>query len=177
MMAWARRSDARTRQGPGWQALRAVETRFRVTSLPLLQSASRDAGKWSTLLCPGSAAKGNPGIPEGMMRRLFHPAVLAVFAAGCASAQPPAACPIPGEMLHWRADYCMARIGTDDVIAAGECLEREAHIALGDPCEAKFHYKRGMCGLSVDNGAYPGTVGECVDDPLYIGLVVRNGGA
>ena len=38
-------------------------------------------------------------------------------AAGMAADQKPATCP-RGETIQWIADYCMAKIGTDDEIAA-----------------------------------------------------------
>jgi hypothetical protein len=87
------------------------------------------------------------------------------------------ACPIPGDPLHWQADYCMAEIGTDDVIAAGPCLERESKVRFRDPCEGKFRYKQGICELAVRNRSYSGAVDACVEDPLFVGPTVRNGGA
>ena len=71
----------------------------------------------------------------------------------------------------------MAQIGTDDVIAAGPCLERESQVRFRSACNGKLHYKQAMCKLSVRAGSYPGSVDNCVEDPLYIGPTVRNGGA
>jgi hypothetical protein len=102
---------------------------------------------------------------------------IAIFASGCALASPPATCPIPGELQHWQADYCMAKIGTDDIIAAGPCLERESQFRFRSACNGKLHYKQAMCELSVRAGSYSGSVDRCVKDPLYIGLTVRNDGA
>ena len=33
-----------------------------------------------------------------------------------------AACELPGEAIHWVMDYCMARLQTDDEIAASDCM-------------------------------------------------------
>jgi hypothetical protein len=111
------------------------------------------------------------------MRQSLYLLGIAIFAGGSASASPPATCPIPGDLQHWQADYCMAQIGTDDIIAAGTCLERESQIRFRSPCNGKFHYKQAMCKLSVHAGSYSGSVDKCVEDPLFIGPTVRNGGA
>jgi hypothetical protein len=86
-------------------------------------------------------------------------------------------CPIPGEMAHWQADFCMAQVGTDDVIAAGPCLEREAAIRFPSACNAKQRYKAGMCELAIANGSRTDSVEACVADPHFVGPTVRNRGA
>jgi hypothetical protein len=85
-------------------------------------------------------------------------------------------CLVPGTMAHWRADYCVSLVGTDDVIATQPCLEKERQILFRSSCTAKLHYKRKMCELSIrSSGA--GSVEACIKDPLFQGHVVRNGGA
>ena len=82
---------------------------------------------------------------------------------------------MPGTMEHWRADYCLARSETDDIIAAQPCLDRESKILFRSDCTAKLHYKREMCKLS--NGSSIKMIDACVRDPDFQGLIVRNHGA
>lgn len=111
------------------------------------------------------------------MRHSFHLLGIAILAGGSACASPPVACPVPGNLQHWQADFCMAGIGTDDVIVAGPCLERESQVRFRSACDGKLRYKRAMCESAVRTGAYSGSVGGCVEDPLFVGPTVRNGGA
>ena len=101
----------------------------------------------------------------------------AIVSSGYVAAAQPMACPIPGELQHWQADYCMATMETDDIIAASSCLEHESQIRFRSPCNGKYRYKQGMCELSVRSGSYTGSVDHCVKDPLFLGPTVRNGGA
>jgi hypothetical protein len=107
---------------------------------------------------------GCAGMHAGNEREVAHP--------------PPAAdaCPIPGELIQWQADYCMQEIGTDDVIAAQPCLEREERTQFRSQCDGKFHYKGAMCARAIDADARSGTVDACVADPGFQGLTVRDGG-
>src|SRR5690554_6903047 len=86
-------------------------------------------------------------------------------------------CPIPGELAHWRADFCLAEAGTDDVVAVSACLERELQIRFRSPCNGKYRYKGAMCKLAVEAGSYSGTARSCVEDPLFVGPTVRSGAA
>jgi hypothetical protein len=86
-----------------------------------------------------------------------------------------AACP-PGETVQWSADYCMAKIGTDDEIAASECIAEQSRITFNNACTAKLHFKRALCELLIASKTRPGTVDGCVDDPAFAGSTVRNGG-
>jgi hypothetical protein len=104
-------------------------------------------------------------------------AVAALFIGDAAAATPPPSCPVPGELIHWQADYCMFKIGTDDVIAAGPCLERELQVRPRSSCSGKFRYKRALCELVVGAGQRKGSIDSCVRDPLFMGPTVRNGGA
>lgn len=86
------------------------------------------------------------------------------------------ACDIPGEPIQWIADYCMALIGTDDEIAASECINDQLTQVPSDACAAKAQFKRGLCGLVVANGFRSGTVDACVEDPGFSGNTVARGG-
>jgi hypothetical protein len=85
-------------------------------------------------------------------------------------------CPVPGEKIHWIADYCMAQLETDDEIPAMDCIAKENAIAFRSACAAKRHYKKAMCELSISHGTLKGDVARCVADPEYVGATVRNGG-
>ena len=100
----------------------------------------------------------------------------AIVFGGCASASPPEACPISGEFEHWRVDYCLFMTETDDIIAADPCLERESRIRFRNSCKGKLHYKRALCELVIDAGQRSGSIESCVEDPLFVGPTVRNGG-
>ena len=98
-------------------------------------------------------------------------------AATAAHYGPAEQCPVRGEVAHWKADYCMAQIGTDDIIAAGPCLERKVEIHFLSACSARIYYKTRMCELALANGVRKGSVRDCVSDPAFVGRTVRNGGA
>lgn len=85
-------------------------------------------------------------------------------------------CPVQGETIHWIADYCMATIGTDDEIAASDCISGQGGIRFRSDCAARMHFKRALCELSVERRTYDGTVKACTDDPGFVGETVRNGG-
>ena len=92
------------------------------------------------------------------------------------SAQPPRAeCPVQGELVHWIADWCMLTIGTDDEIAAGDCVAKELEVASKDACRAKLKYKSAMCGVVIARDA-GGSLASCVADHSFAGSTVRNGG-
>ena len=88
---------------------------------------------------------------------------------------PWAECPVQGEPLHWIADYCMLTLETDDEIAAGDCIAQELAMASKDPCEAKLHYKRAMCGAVVARDG-SGSVEQCLADCTFAGRTVANEG-
>lgn len=106
-------------------------------------------------------------------------AVAAALAAwcglACAADSTPGTCP-PGETIQWMADYCMASIGTDDEIAASDCIAEQGRISFGSACTARAHFKRALCEIVVRNGSRPGTVDACVADPSFAGRTVRRGG-
>lgn len=125
------------------------------------------------------------------LRRIAVAVLAGIVLAGCApattksdpgavGAAPPVAhedCAIPGDMAHWQADFCMAQAGTDDVIAAGPCLQSQAAVRFRSACAGKRHYKSRMCELAIANGSRADSVEACVADPEFVGVVVRNGGA
>ena len=95
---------------------------------------------------------------------------LPAFAAG------PGRCAIPGERIHWIADYCMAKLETDDEIAAGDCIGAELKRAPKGACAAKRKYKRALCELSIRHGHVGNGVEACLKDRAFMGSTVRNGG-
>ena len=84
-------------------------------------------------------------------------------------------CP-PGEAIQWIADYCMARIGTDDEIAASDCIASETQRVFDNACKAKLHYKRSMCELALESLVRPGSIAACVADRTFVGRTVRHNG-
>jgi len=70
----------------------------------------------------------------------------------------------------------MARIGTDDEIAASDCINEQSKIVFRSTCAANLHFKRALCEVVVKSGARAGTVGGCVNDPGFVGPTVKKGG-
>lgn len=93
-----------------------------------------------------------------------------------ASGQESPPCPIEGDRIHWIADFCMAEIGTDDEIAAMDCINRELRRPFPDDCSAKRHYKRVLCEGAVSRQAVAGNLESCLEDADFMGSTVRNGG-
>lgn len=111
-----------------------------------------------------------------MTAGLLLAALMAGAASGGTASDESNACAIPGEAIHWLADYCMASIGTDDEIAASDCIERERRVVFENDCVAKLHYKRAMCELAARYDNRAASVANCVADRSFIGRTVRNGG-
>ena len=95
---------------------------------------------------------------------------------GVASDEPAAECAVEGDAIHWLADFCMASIGTDDEIAASDCIDRERRLVFDGECAAKLHYKRAMCELAVKHDARAAPVAACFADRSFMGRTVRNRG-
>jgi hypothetical protein len=70
----------------------------------------------------------------------------------------------------------MASIGTDDEIAASDCINEQSKLVFRSTCAANLHFKRALCEVLVKSGARAGTVGGCVNDPGFVGPTVRKGG-
>jgi hypothetical protein len=102
-------------------------------------------------------------------------AILLALAAvpGWAGGGPPC---LPGEKIQWIADYCMARLETDDEIAAGKCISGHLKRKFVDDCAAKKHFKSEMCQLARKRGQRHDSVAACVADNGFAGSTVRNGG-
>jgi hypothetical protein len=101
--------------------------------------------------------------------------LLSLCRSGVAIAAESVACP-PGGPIQWIADYCMAKIGTDDEIAASDCISTENNmVSFRSACTAKLHFKRALCEVVVGTGARLGTVDSCVADEQFVGHTVQNG--
>jgi hypothetical protein len=85
-------------------------------------------------------------------------------------------CSIAGDKIHWIADFCMSEIGTDDEIAAMDCISQELRRPFPDDCAAKRHYKRKMCEGAVSRQTVAGTLESCLEDEDFMGYTVRNKG-
>ena len=85
-------------------------------------------------------------------------------------------CLAPGETIHWRADYCMLKIQTDDEISVSACIEEEGKRRFRNTCASNTHFKKRMCALMIQNGTRTGTIEQCVKDPDFKGSTVRKGG-
>jgi len=100
--------------------------------------------------------------------------VLALLSAPALAAEPP--CAIAGDKVHWIADYCMAKLQTDDEIAAGDCIGAELKRHFVSDCAAKRHYKTRMCDAALKQGQRHDGVQACLADRSFAGATVRNGG-
>src|SRR5205085_2896624 len=119
------------------------------------------------------ASRGRERNQRGAVTHRF--ALVALIAAATCAAEP-ARCPIEGSRTHWAADFCMAKLQTDDEIAASECIAEEIARRFQSECEAKRYYKRAMCEAAVSKKYRGGTLAECLADRSFIGATVRNGG-
>ena len=103
-------------------------------------------------------------------------AATAVVMAALAPSNPAVACELPGEAIHWVMDYCMARLQTDDEIAASDCIGQEwSRRRTGDACQTKRWAKAAMCRLARQRG-HVRDLARCIADPSYVGSTVRGGG-
>jgi len=82
-------------------------------------------------------------------------------------------CPVPGPRIQWQADYCMFKVGSDDIIAADPCMRSDDKRRYRNDCEAKKYYKRQICRIAKDADQ---TEEQCVKDPSVMGPTVRNNG-
>ncbi len=93
-----------------------------------------------------------------------------------AYATDPPPCPIVGDPIHWVADACMAKLETDDEIAASDCINDELQRPFPDDCAAKRHYKRALCELALARETRTGSLESCMADKNFMGSTVENGG-
>ena len=103
-------------------------------------------------------------------------ALCTTWATSSFGAVPAVQCDIPGEPVQWIADYCMAKIGTDDEIAASDCIAKENQKEFRSSCNAKGHFKWELCKVLIQSGAREGSVDACLNDPAFVGSTVQNGG-
>jgi hypothetical protein len=89
------------------------------------------------------------------------------------SGAPDADCEIPGESVKWQADYCMARMQTDDLVAAQACMDHESQLRQGEECARRRHYKREWCRQVVDQHLLQRSFAECIADPEQGGAIVK----
>lgn len=108
-----------------------------------------------------------------MLRTVVISTTIAVYASIGHAAEK---CSLSGSGYQWLADYCLLKIETDDLIAAQDCMDAESKNAFSSECEQKRYYKKLMCHLSITKGVYVGTEQSCIDDPSFMGNVVRNNG-
>ena len=85
-------------------------------------------------------------------------------------------CPVNGPKIQWLADYCMYKLGTDDIITADPCMNEDAKRHYESDCAAKIHYKKAMCEIAISGGWVKKTPEQCFADPNFMGSTVRNGG-
>jgi hypothetical protein len=99
-----------------------------------------------------------------------------LFASGALGGQPAPSCLVPGEPIHWIADWCMLTLQTDDEIAASDCIAQQRARRFASACAAKTHFKREMCRVMRAGDASAVAIDQCVADPAVVGRTVRNGG-
>lgn len=88
----------------------------------------------------------------------------------------PQKCSVPGEVLHWAADYCMYSVATDDFAhpKVATCFQKQKDPSPRKACAAKMKYKKLMCEIVVKNETYRGSLTECVRDMDFSGPTVKN---
>jgi hypothetical protein len=91
------------------------------------------------------------------------------------SGKPDADCEIPGEAIQWQADYCMAALQTDDIVAAEPCMRVESRRSYGEQCARRRHFKQEWCRLVVGHDRSQ-SLAQCIADPAQAGATVRNSG-
>lgn len=111
-----------------------------------------------------------------MHKLLFAPFFVLAMTT-CAIAAPPK-CAVPGEAVHWAADYCMYSAATDDFAnpKVQACFAKQPSFTKASECKAKLNYKRGICDVVVRNGSYKKSAKQCLQDHSFSGPTVRNGG-
>lgn len=84
-------------------------------------------------------------------------------------------CAIPGESIHWIADYCLYEAETDDFLndRVTACVDQQANEGLSD-CEIKKKYKKKICQKLQSH--FDDSWENCYADESFSGPTVRNGG-
>jgi hypothetical protein len=108
------------------------------------------------------------------------PIVLASFflALTLTGAQAGESCSIPGELIHWKVDFCMYKAETDDFFNpfVQKCFDREEKKVHKSECSAKAEYKRAICRIVATFPPYNGSSKKCFEDKSFSGPTVREGG-
>ena len=91
------------------------------------------------------------------------------------SGKPDAECEIAGDSGQWQADYCLAAMQTDDVVAAQPCIDHERQRHHGEECATRREYKQDWCRMLVRNGATTQSLAQCIADPEASGAIVKGG--
>jgi hypothetical protein len=93
------------------------------------------------------------------------------------SGKPDPDCEIAGHSSQWQADFCLAVVQTDDIIAAEPCLEHERRRPRrSEECALRRYYKQEWCREVVAHGGLPMSFAECIADPAQAGPTVRGAG-
>jgi hypothetical protein len=86
-------------------------------------------------------------------------------------------CEIAGHSSQWQADFCLAVMQTDDLVAAEPCLKHERQRPRrGEECSLRRYYKQEWCREVVDHGGLQRSFAECIADPEQAGMVVKGAG-
>lgn len=122
------------------------------------------AGRWHGLRVSLDARRAPAVIAYVLMLQLFS---APAFARG--------ACPVPGHAVQWIADYCLYKEQTDDLVAAGPCIDEEqAKSDRADDCATKLHYKTELCALHISDRSRDGPLADCVGDKTFSGNTVHD---
>lgn len=84
-------------------------------------------------------------------------------------------CEIQGDTMHWIADYCMYKVGTDDFASPEvvHCFSTE-NPKNPDCCANRKKFKMKICELM--RSYFDGSTEKCMADKTFSGPTVRDGG-
>ncbi len=87
-------------------------------------------------------------------------------------------CGIPGNAMHWIADFCLHQAETDDFQEprVQACFAKQQGYKIQDTCENRNHYKLKLCQHLVGKEYYQGDVDMCLHDKEFLPTTVRRGG-
>lgn len=73
---------------------------------------------------------------------------------------------MPGEAVHWQADYCLYKVGTDDFFHEDVqmCMEKEEMKPKKSSCASKIEYKNEICRRIADLEPCNGSIKKCFRD-------------
>ncbi len=70
-------------------------------------------------------------------------------------------CAVPYDPLRWKAIYCMAQQGTDDLEAVQGCLGEKTFASFATVCDENLYWKKKWCAVLGDDDS---KVETCVKD-------------